>query len=416
MNSSWSGFLAICLTVPSLTVNAADPPRAEPFLIAGRLSDGARDLKTHLEAQPGDDQTRFGLGTLQFLQAIEHFGQSLYRYGAGTSRTPLGIRVPLLQMPVPENPDPEPISYADFRRMLQTLIDDLAKAEQTLSAIKDRDVTLPLRFAQIRLDLTGDDRATDEETLWRIYAAVSRNARADQQFTQAEAEAFTINFDYGDVHWLTGYCHLLSALGEMALTYDGEAFFNAIASHAFARPAHPLLKEELMIRPDNRWTEDIADAIAAIHLLRLPVKEPQRGPEALKHLEAVIRHSRLSWLAIQEEADDDREWVPNPRQTGVIPGVRVTQELIAGWHTFLDEAEQLLQGRKLAPHWRVKGEYGINLKRVFTEPRELDLVLWAHGAGVTPFVERGLCTRQETWNRLMQTFQGQFIGFAVWFN
>lgn len=416
MPSLWFALLAVCLMLPAASTSAADAPRVESFLVAGRLSDGQRELAAHLEAQPADDQARFGLGALQFLQAVEHFGQSLHRYGALASRTPLGLRVPLLQMPVPENPDPDRISYVDFRRMLQTLIDDLARAEQTLSAIRDRSVKLPLHFAQIRLDLTGDGRATDEETLWRIYAAVSRNSGAGQQFSRADAEAFSITFDFGDVHWLTGYCHLLSAAAEMALTYDGESFFNAIAPHAFARPAQPLLNEEVMIRPDNRWTEDVADAIAAIHLIRFTVKEPERGAAALKHLEAVIRHSRLSWLAIQEESDDDREWVPNPRQTGVIPGVRVSQEMIAGWHTFLDEAEQLLQGQKLVPHWRLKGEYGINLKRVFTEPREFDLVLWAHGAGLAPFVERGACTRQETWNRLLQTFQGQFIGFAVWFN
>lgn len=408
--------LAVCLSLPAASAVAADPPRVESFLIAGRLADGERELAAHLQAHPADDQARFGLGVLQFLQAVEHLGQALHRYGALSSRTSARLRVPFLRLPVPENPDPDQIRDADFRRMLQALVDDLARAERTLTAIQDRTVKLPLHFARIRLDLTGDGRATEEETLWRIYAAVSRNGGAGQEFSPADAEAFVIAFDYGDVHWLAGYCHLLSALAEMALTYDGESFFNAIAPHAFARPAQPLLNEEITIRADNRWNEDIADAIAAIHLCRFPVKEPQRGTAALKHLEAVIRHSRLSWLAIQEESDDDREWVPNPRQSGVIPGVRVSQEMISGWHTFLDEAEQLLRGEKLVPHWRLKGEYGINLKRVFTEPREYDLVLWVHGAGVAPFVERGLCTRQETWDRLMQTFQGQFIGFAVWFN
>ena len=81
---------------------------------------------------------------------------------------------------------------------------------------------------------------------------------------------------------------------------------------------------------------------------------------------AVIQQSRQSWRAIQRETDDDREWVPNPHQTGVTPGARVNQPMIAAWHEFLDEAECLLQGEKLIPFWR-GGELGVNLKRVFLE-------------------------------------------------
>jgi hypothetical protein len=81
--------------------------------------------------------------------------------------------------------------------------------------------------------------------------------------------------------------------------------------------------------------------------------------------------------------------VPNSKQASVIPNVRVTAEMIAGWHEFLAEAEALLQGKKLIPHWRFKPEFGVNLKRVFLEPREFDLVLWAHGAAAVPYTEQG---------------------------
>lgn len=137
---------------------------------------------------------------------------------------------------------------------------------------------------------------------------------------------------------------------------------------------------------------------------------------SLAHLESVIDHSRQSWKAIQAETDDDREWIPNSKQTGVIPGVRVTEEMIAGWHEFLNEGEKMLSGKKLIPHWRLKAEYGINLRRVFLEPREFDVVMWAHGAAAVPYAEKGIVVRGETWNRMEQIFGGQFIGFAFWFN
>jgi hypothetical protein len=42
-----------------------------------------------------------------------------------------------------------------------------------------------------------------------------------------------------------------------------------------------------------------------------------------------------------------------------------------GWLEFLDEAKALLKGEKLIPFWRKGEERGINLRRVFTEPRTL---------------------------------------------
>ena len=120
--------------------------------------------------------------------------------------------------------------------------------------------------------------------------------------------------------------------------------------------------------------------------------------------------------AIQAETDDDAEWLPNSKQAGVIPGVRVTQAMIDGWHEFLDELEAILQGEKLVPYWRVHDGRGINLKRVFTEPKTLDLVLWVQGTAAAPYLEEGELTQAETWTRLNRLFQGQFIGFAVWFN
>ena len=83
---------------------------------------------------------------------------------------------------------------------------------------------------------------------------------------------------------------------------------------------------------------------------------------AHQHLEQVIALSRESWKAIAAETDDDREWIPGSKQTGVIPNVRVSAEMITGWHDFLNEAEQILAGKKLVPHWRFTK--GFNFARI----------------------------------------------------
>ena len=75
-----------------------------------------------------------------------------------------------------------------------------------------------------------------------------------------------------------------------------------------------------------------------------------------------------------------------------------------------------MAGRKLLGHWRVSDGRGINLSRVFTEPRDFDLVLWIQGSAAAPYLEQGDVSRREVWNRLQNVFRGEFIGFAIWFN
>src|SRR5262249_2153538 len=116
------------------------------------------------------------------------------------------------------------------------------------------------------------------------------------------------------------------------------------------------------------------------------------------------------------ETDDDCEWLPNSRQTGIIPGVRVTREMITGWHEFLDEAEAILAGKKLIPHWRVKDGRGVNLNKVLNQPRRFDLVMWMQGTAAQPYLEKGTMTDPALWQRMERIFRGEFIGFAFWFN
>lgn len=130
----------------------------------------------------------------------------------------------------------------------------------------------------------------------------------------------------------------------------------------------------------------------------------------------MIRHSRSMWAAAAAETDDDHEWIPNERQSSILPGGRLTADMIAGWHDFLREAEELLEGRKLIPFWRADKSKGVNLKRIFTEPRTLDLVLWIQGSAAAPYLEEGPVTEPDTWRRFQLLFRGEFIGFALWLN
>ena len=404
--------LALCLVVPLRT--AADgPPLAEQYLVQGRLAAGEEALVAALKAYPKDAQARFGLGTIQFLRAVERMVQSFHRFGLRPD--PSGGNIPFVRLPVPQNKDPKPIRYADLRIIFQEWNADLRKAEATLAAVDDPGVKLPLHFGQVRFDFDGDGKASDDEVLWKIYARLSAQA----QLTPEQVQKLLITFDRGDVAWLRGYCHLLMSFGEFYLAHDGKELFDRTGHLFFARPETPFAF--LRGRPaagEARFDiGEFADMIAVIHLIRLPVSEPQRMSAVLAHLKAMLALSRESWKFYLAETDNDHEWIPNPKQTGVIPGVTVTEEMVKGWTiTFLDEAEEILAGRKLIPFWRDAGGRGINLRRVFVEPREFDLVLWVQGTAAAPYLEAGELTTPEVWRRLERIFRGEFIGFAIWFN
>jgi hypothetical protein len=215
------------------------------------------------------------------------------------------------------------------------------------------------------------------------------------------------------------------ALGEIALAYDGRELFEC-AAHLFfpnVETPHDFLSRGKKVLPASNlalWfgneETDLVDLVAAVHLVRFPLKEPERMPAALKHLEATLALSRQSWKCILAETDDDHEWIPNPRQTSAIGNMRVTQAMVDSWLHFLDEAEELLAGRRLLPFWRANDGRGVNLRKVFLEPRPFDLVLWIQGTAATPYLENGPLTRPEVWQQLTRVFGGNFMQYAIWFN
>jgi hypothetical protein len=343
------------------------------------------------------------------VRAVEHLGQSLYRFGL---RSEVGQRlnIPFARLPIPTNPKPEKITYADVRKIAQNFIDDLARAEATLAAIQDEQVKLPLRVGLVRLDLKGDGEAS--ESLVTLAARIlggPANVFRDQEVL--------VVFDRGDVAWMRGYCHLLMALAEIGLAYDGQELFDSTAHVFFARPKtpHKFLKTLKSEGGGGIWDlggVDIVDVIAGIHLLRMPIKEKSRMKTALVHLEKVVALGKESWRFILAETDDDHEWIPNPKQKGAL-NIRVTQQMVDRWLDFLDESEALLAGKRLVPFWRGAEKRGVNLRRVFTEPRAFDVVLWVQGTAATPYLEEGELTKPAVWNGLMRVFQGDFFSFAV---
>lgn len=144
--------------------------------------------------------------------------------------------------------------------------------------------------------------------------------------------------------------------------------------------------------------------------------------DSLHHFEKMMAQNKLMWKYILAETDDDHEWIPNPKQTGVIPNVQVTEEMVASFSGLMKTVDDLLAGKRLIAFWRgndsndCKLGRGVNLRRVFLEPQTFDLVLWVQGPAAAPYLERGKTVDGKLWRDLQRDFGGQFPGFAVWFN
>lgn len=383
----------------------AEAPLAERFLLEGKTDIGSAVLAQRMREHPDDQQARFGLGVLQFVGAVERLGQNFYRYGLQDTSNTIGRVLPLLRLPVPQNPNSETLTYEDSRRILQTFIDDLATADETLAKVDDPHVKLPLQVTQVKLNFAGSDSPPVE--LQKILLTMRAVREGRQLF---------VVFDRADVTWLRGYCHLLSAMCEFVLAHDGREIFNATAQLFFrqVKSPFPFLQQGRRVLDWNNQF-DVVDAIAFIHLIRMPVQEPERMKVALDHLKAVLEYSRQMWQLVLAETDDDHEWIPNPKQQGEL-GLSVTQEIIDSWLLATSEGSQVLEGKRLVPFWRGNETRGVNLYRVFAEPKAFDLVLWIQGTAAAPYLEQGTLTRPEVWRRMQQVFRGDFIIFALWFN
>lgn len=419
----------------------AQRPDIQPLLDRGALQEAADALQDHLQKEPADQTAQLALGSTRLLRAVEHLGQNWYRYGQARDSD-----IPFLRLEVPANHQPEPITYDQFRAVLQQMVDDLRLADEALAQVTDGQVKLPLRLTSIHLDFDRDGKPGAGESLASVIGqflgpaalgggpnfqqvedgvGVPLDAARPGAAVDGRGPQMVIAFDHADALWMRGYTHLLRSMLEFILAYDHEPVWHVSAHYLFPRAEirHAFIQEEVRRRQQNERDDFfmfepnvILDAIAAIHLTQFKLQDADRVRRSHEHLKQMVGLSRQMWLAAKAETDDDREWIPNPNQKGVLQ-VPVNQDMVVAWGDFLDELDAVLDGEKLIPFWRgTNPRRGVNLKRAMLEPGDVDLLLWIHGQGAMEYVELGEVSSEETWRRFQRVFRGEFFGFAMWFN
>lgn len=387
-----------CWLLLAVTVQAEERPLVERFLHAGEYDKGEQTLQQRLVAEPADDQARFGLGVLQVLHGVERLGQGLHEYGVkGQSTGEMFIR-----LPVPENPDPSPITYQLFRRLLDDFRRDLVLGEATLAAVKDDQVKLPLRLADVKFDLDHDGKPSDQ-----FLTMLNRFDRGNRLELLKQNPELQVTFDRGDVAWLRAYCHLLMGFLDGYLATNNEGVFNLRSPSLFAKPRHPFVGTDAEKR--EAWNA----AAAAIR-----ITEPLRWKRTRQHFLTAAALNKETWEHIRKETDNDAEWLPNAKQTSML-GLRVNDRMIDAWLLLWDELALLFEGKKVLPYFISKNagneqpKVGLNLQRLFDDPPET-------AGGIEKLDDRYFTNDPEVdVGRLFQwyiAFGNSPIPFAIWFN
>jgi hypothetical protein len=406
---------AFLLLLPLVSPGAAAPDAATLFE-AKTVADRNSALAALETAAPSDPASAYAAGAGEFFTALEILANGLHRHGF---ESPQSFMLPLMRLPVPDNPNPEPLTYEEFRAILVAFRDRLEKSAATLGSVPaDADIGMVIDLTRLGIDLNEDGNLAPDESAAAIMAALSRGSAPD-----GPAPSLTFRFDRADGYWLQGYAEFLMAQADFWLAHDFKTMFDGSFHMLFPRAKLPL--QDVLVPPDGGMSGSIfasewrfADFISLVHLVNWPVVEPERRQAARRHLLEMIRLSREDWKAIRAETDNDHEWLPGPQQKGPNPltGLEVGEEQVTAWLATLDMAEDLLEGRVLLPHFRITGK-GINMTRFFDEPKTFDLVLSITGPAIAPYFESGRILTSADFDQIQREFGGAgFLTFALWFN
>jgi hypothetical protein len=417
--TGWTTALLLALSMPAAAQSAGEILREG--LYAGAFAQTRETLAPLAEA--GDTEALFGLGVIDLSLGIERFTQAMHRHGLTAPRTGAlaGLLLGSAFTETPVNREAEPLTYEGLRTILQQFLDDLDGARASLEAAgASGDYVVELDVLAVTLDTDGD-AATAGETIGQLMA---RNfgvdpdtlpRMKDKSETSPQSPGL-IGLDRADAIWLSGYTQVIGVQLDFILAHDFEEMFAATLHRIFPNADLPMQDYATggMLMMDPETDTAIADLVAFVHTFNFPVIDSERLAGVLDRLKAITALSRANWDAILAETDDNRELVPSPSQTSIIPDLAVTEEVVDAWMDTLDSVDRVLAGELLIPHWRFR--QGFDLAAYFGTAERTDLVMLITGYDALPFLADGPIASAEDFQTSMDVFGADFPLFAIWFN
>jgi hypothetical protein len=417
----------VSLLVPAAMAGEAGD-RLPDLLYAGTAIDERAWFEEHCSSS--DTEACFGLGLIDLIGTVEGLSQAFYRHGATTPQMPaaammLGLAT---EMPTgPANPDPEPLDYDGLRVILDDFVAGLDGAQASFEAAGENgNYVIAIDPLRVRFDINGDGERSEGETLAALLAPLGEWATvptpdAPPPGTKRKTKGgatpdTTVGFDRADAVWFAGYTQVIASPVDFLLAHDFSELFEAAGHRVFPKAGLPMedFSRGGMLMMDPETDTFIADMVATLHTADFPVADAERRAGVLARLQAITALSRQNWDAILAETDDDRELVPSPSQTSLVPDVEVTDEVVEAWLSTLDTVDDILAGELLVPHWRFAR--GFDLKLWFETAPETDIVLLFTGQGALPYLRDGPIADAQNFADGNRVFGDNWPTFAIWFN
>lgn len=403
----------------------AVPALADDTTTSGLIAEqGLANTLTQLKARPASPDRNMALAATTFLRGIESAYQARWQLGA----TDLPIELPVIGTELVHNPEPKPVQADAFNQIAIQLNESMQATRDALAdtSIEKNDASaVVLKLSDLWFDVNMNNQKDSYESLYELsgirQGAFIPTAEADTESSPgAEAEKNDeVRFDAADVHWLRAYTHLIQTGASLLLAFDPETEMTRILNlqNVLAEQSHVDSDSPGLDLYGNRKIAYGAaiDAIAVVYQTLRHQPDKALINEAEQHFRDMIKANRDFWGAVNDEKDDDREWIPNELQTQAL-GLVVPPDAGDAWLSVLSDAERLLNGELLIPHWRYGSDYGIDLRKWLDDPKPIDLVSWLQGTGSLEFSHSGRLISGETLDRF-ESATGRNMGlYMVLFN
>ncbi len=368
------------------------------------LAETAARLSLRENPTPSD---QFALGGVNFLRAVERTLQTRYTYGVNEDISRI-LDLPLLRMSSFVSPAPKPFTPDVIETLLSEAVADFDRALTSLDTVTDADdVAVTIDIADIWFDIDSSGTRESDETL-----SAALNAEMNGAF--ASDASLTVKFDTADAAWLSAYAHLLSGFAETMLSLDTSEAITTVMEGAVQLDA--ITPEDQNIRVIFSHQDEIfADAIAIAVRAIEGQPDPTRTRAAHAHFLGMIADNQTFWSRVARETDDTQEWIPNKNQTSALP-IDFPADTGQRWRAVLADAEALLTGEALLPHWRLGEGAGLNLAKLMQDPPEMDIIGIIQGYTVAPYAEQGRVIDSQNMRAFEQLVGGNASLFMVILN
>jgi hypothetical protein len=238
-------------------------------------------------------------------------------------------------------------AFEQAERELGDVEDDLA------SAWREPQISVELCLACWEIDWNGNGRVDSRD---RLLMQIEQDAEGKPIPEDDPRRKPTFRLDRGDVAWARAFVSFQRAILDLVLAYDWAAVDAVLSA---------------------RRGRDIPDTVT------LKLAHPERIAGAKARLLEGLDRSEDSRVAYLAETDDDREWVPNPKQQSHPMPLPVDAALYETWGGVVGDLKGLVRGdeglsvtevAQLGDHvWENPPRGYLDIGRMLSRPKDIVL-------------------------------------------